>query len=225
MINNSALFEVELRQGLRQLGLILDEAQILQTLNFAHEFLRWNQVHNLSAIESEELFLSTHLLDSLSVVRPLKDAVISGLLPKEPLIADLGAGGGFPSILLAIALPTVQFVLLESTRKKAAFLMQVTGRLNLSNVTVEVQRVEDYSAKKPHSVDATISRAFTELTKFVAYSGPLLRPNGLVFAMKSQKVIEELKSLSNGWEVIDNTELKIPNLEAYRCLLTIAAVR
>jgi 16S rRNA (guanine527-N7)-methyltransferase len=118
MINNSALFEVELRQGLIQLGLILDEAQILQTLNFAHEFLRWNQVHNLSAIESEELFLSTHLLDSLSVVRPLKDAVISGLLPKEPLIADLGAGGGFPSILLAIALPTVQFVLLGSFKSE-----------------------------------------------------------------------------------------------------------
>ena len=225
MIKNSVLFEVGLRQGLSQLGLILDETQILQTLNFTQEFLRWNQVHNLSAIESEELFLSTHLLDSFSVVGPLKDAMISGLLPKEPLIADLGAGGGFPSILLAIALPTVQFVLLESIRKKAAFLMQVTGRLNLSNVAVEVQRVEDYSAKKPHSVDATISRAFTELTKFVDYSGPLLRPNGLVFAMKSQKVIEELKSLSNGWEVIDNTELKIPDLEAYRCLLTIAAVR
>ncbi|MEY4263877.1 MAG: rRNA small subunit methyltransferase, partial [Pseudomonadota bacterium] len=62
-------------------------------------------------------------------------------------------------------------------------------------------------------------------TKFVDYSGPLLRPNGLVFAMKSQKVIEELKSLSNSWEVIDNTELKIPKLEAYRCLLTIAAVK
>ena len=221
MIKNSAFFEVGLRQGLSQLGLILDEAQILQTLNFTQEFLRWNQVHNLSAIESEELFLSTHLLDSFSVVRPL----ISGLLPKEPLIADLGAGGGFPSILLAIALPTVQFVLLESIRKKAAFLKQVIGRLKLSNVTVEMQRVEDYSAKKPHSVDATISRAFTDLTKFVAYSGPLLRPNGLVFAMKSQKVVEELKSLSNGWEVIDNTELKIPDLEAYRCLLTIAAVR
>jgi 16S rRNA (guanine527-N7)-methyltransferase len=74
-------------------------------------------------------------------------------------------------------------------------------------------------------MDATISRAFTELKHFIGYSEPLLKEGGLMFAMKSQKITIELEGLPISYQVIFNDELKIPYLDAYRCILSIQSMR
>jgi len=225
MILDKKLFEAEVLDGLKELDLQHSQCHIQQLIDFSTEFFKWNTIHNLSAIHSYREYLGAHIMDSLAVVNPLFKKVNEGLLPKGATLADLGAGGGFPGMLLAIFMPDFQFYLVEAVKKKTAFLQHVKGLLKLKNVYIIDQRVEHFSKESPHSLDATISRAFTELKNFAIYSEPLLKPNGVMFAMKSQKISQEIDGLPNSFHIIDSEELKIPYLDAYRCLLSLQSMR
>ena len=205
-------------QGITKLEIKLNQIQKEQILEFANEFWRWNKVHNLSAVDNTRDFVFTHLLDSLAVVRPITDLIAQGLLSKKAKFADLGTGGGFPGILLSIMFVEHDFVLVDAVKKKTAFLHHIKGKLKLKNVEVVEGRIENHSKSHPNSVDATISRAFAELSTFVSYSLPLLKDMGLILAMKSQKINEEIQALSNECHLIRIEELMVPNLNAYRCL-------
>lgn len=224
-MSDADLVLASLDRGLDALKLKLSSEQKGALIRFSEEFRRWNRVHNLSAIDSDIEFISLHLMDSLSVVNHLVEAKSKWQMPVEPVIADLGAGGGLPGIPLAIALPEWQFVLVEAVKKKAAFLQHIKGKLNLKNLEVVGDRIEALSKARPGFADATISRAFSELKNFVNFSEPLLKEGGLIFAMKSQKASEELLSLPRGWELVGNEDLHVPNLDAQRCLLTLHSVR
>ncbi len=222
---DKGLFESDLITGSKLLQLEHTDLQIQQMVNFSAEFFKWNAVHNLSSINSYAEYLGAHVMDSLAVVKPLLEKVHQGVLPHEPKLADLGVGGGFPGMLLAICLPHFDFYLVEAVKKKTAFLQHIKGCLKLNNVHVIDQRIEEFSKVAPYSMDATISRAFTELKNFVVYSTPLLKPRGVMFAMKSQKIKQEIEALPKDCQIIDAEELKIPYLDAYRCILTLQSMR
>jgi 16S rRNA (guanine527-N7)-methyltransferase len=222
---NSTKFEERVQQGLDLLKISCSPSQINQLVLFSIDFFKWNSIHNLSAITDEDEYLSAHVMDSLAVLQPILKTVQEGILPERAQIADLGVGGGFPGMLLAIFIPNFEFFLVEAVRKKTAFLQHIKGRLKLTNVQVVEQRIENFAKQKPHSMDATISRAFTELKHFIEYSDPLVKEGGLMFAMKSQKITVELEGLPNTHQVIFNDELKIPYLDAYRCILCIQSMR
>jgi 16S rRNA (guanine527-N7)-methyltransferase len=222
---NITKFEEKVQQGLELLEISCSASQMNQLIMFSSEFFKWNSIHNLSAVTDEEDYLSAHVMDSLAVIPSILKTVQKGLLPEQAEIADLGVGGGFPGMLLAIFILDFEFFLVEAIRKKTAFLQHIKGRLKLSNVHVIEQRIEHFAQQRPHSMDATISRAFTELKHFIAYSEPLLKEGGLMFAMKSQKITIELEALPKSNQVIFNDELKIPYLDAYRCILSIQSMR
>jgi 16S rRNA (guanine527-N7)-methyltransferase len=218
--------KIAFKQGIVQLGLSLNDHQQDQLIAYGDEFRKWNKIHNLSAIDQEEAFLKIHLMDSLATITYLKALIDKdGILPLNPCIADLGAGGGLPGIPLAIALPDWQFVLVEAVKKKAAFLQHIKGKLRLDNVEIIGERIELYANRRPHFADATISRAFTELKNFVNYSKDLIKKDGLVLAMKSQKAEIELAEIPDGWALLKNISLEIPGLQAQRCLLILQSVR
>jgi len=225
MTFNLTKFEERVQQGLELLEISFSSSQINQLSIFSSEFFKWNSIHNLSAINNEDDYLSAHVMDSLAAISPIVKTVQMDLLPKYAQIADLGVGGGFPSMLLAIFIPNFEFFLVEALRKKTAFLQHIKGRLNLTNVHVMEQRIERFAQQMPHSMDATISRAFTELKHFIEYSEPLLKEDGLMLAMKSKKITVELEGLPKGYQVIFNDELQIPYLDAYRCILAIQSMR
>ena len=101
-------------------------------------------------------------------------------------IADLGSGGGFPGLVLAIALPGARVVLVESVGKKAAFLGRATADLGLANVEVVDERVEDWAAGR-ESVDLVTARALATLPVVLEYAAPLLRAGGAVVAWKGRR--------------------------------------
>jgi 16S rRNA (guanine527-N7)-methyltransferase len=202
----------------------LDTTQIEQLRTFMADFIKWNKVHNLSAVNDFETLLKAHLIDSIAVVPSVRE-YLKKQNTEVPNLADLGSGGGFPSVVLAILLPLVNIYAIESIKKKAAFLQNIKSKLNLNNYSVIDQRIESYAVKVPGFFDATISRAFTELKNFLAYSESLIKTNGIVFAMKSQKVEFELSEIDNQWKLIENIEIKIPNLEVYRCLLILTKMK
>jgi 16S rRNA (guanine527-N7)-methyltransferase len=222
---NKPLFEEKVVIGLKMLGLEYEQTQLDLLSMFSAEFFKWNSVHNLSSIHDENEYLSAHIMDSLGAINPILKVVELGFLSKDPKIVDLGVGGGFPGMVLAIFLPEFRFSLIDAVRKKTVFLNHVVGRLKLKNVNIFEQRIEHFAHQYPNAFDVTISRAFTELSAFVNYSRPLLHEGGVMFAMKSQKISEEIIALSESEKIILMEDLKIPFLDAYRCILAIQSMR
>jgi 16S rRNA (guanine527-N7)-methyltransferase len=203
----------------------LTDNQIAQVQVFINEFIRWNAVHNLSAVSNFETLMRAHFLDSMSIVSSVAKYLKELKHPFPINVADLGSGGGFPSIVLAILLPEINFYAIESIKKKTAFLQSIKLRLKLDNYFVVDQRIEHFAKENPNFFDATISRAFTELNNYLEYSKSLIKDESFVFAMKSQRVDEELKKVTGEWVLVENIEIEIPKLDAYRCLLVMSSMR
>ena len=88
------------------------------------------------------------------------------------------------------------------------------------------ERVEDVAVQQPAQFDAVISRAFTNLARFLDLSLPLLKPDGLVFAMKAKRADDEMKEVSTkDWCLVADEPLQIPNLAVERRLLVLSPVR
>ena len=208
--------------GIESLGLNLSSANMADLELFLQEMGRWNQVHNLTAIEGEKNAIRLHLIDSITVLPVMRRFL--GL--PSPKIADLGSGGGLPAIPIAILQPEWHVTLIEAIRKKTAFLQHVRGKLSLKNIQVLSERAEAVAKTQPGQFDAVISRAFTSLAHFLELSLPLLKPNGLVFAMKAKRADEELQDVCmDDWRLLADEPLQIPNLAVERRLLVLSPVR
>ena len=208
--------------GIQELGLSLSDANIADLELFLQEMGRWNQVHNLTAIEGEQDSVRLHLIDSIAVLPIMRQF----LGESSPKIADLGSGGGLPAIPIAIVQPEWRLTLIEAVRKKTAFLQHVRGKLKLKNIEVLSERVEDVAVQQKAQFDAVISRAFTSLARFLDLSLPFLKPNGLVFAMKGKRADEEMQEVCmDDWQLLADEPLHIPNLSAERRLLVLRPMR
>lgn len=208
--------------GIEELGLNLSSENIADLELFLLEMGRWNQVHNLTAIEGEKNSVRLHLIDSITVL-PI---MCQFLGMKNPKIADLGSGGGLPAIPIAILKPSWHLTLIEAVRKKTAFLQHVRGKLGLKNIEILSERAEAIAKTRPGQFDAVISRAFTNLAHFLDLSLPLLKPDGLVFAMKGKRADEELEGVCmDAWRLVADEPLHIPNLMVERRLLVLAPMR
>lgn len=208
--------------GIEDLGLDLSDKNIADLELFLLEMGRWNQVHNLTAIEGEAESVRLHLIDSIAVLPVLRQF----LQGPSPRIADLGSGGGLPAIPIAIVQPTWQLSLIEAVRKKTAFLQHVRGKLKLLNIQVMSDRVENVAMQQSGQYDAVISRAFTHLARFLELSLPLLKSDGLVFAMKSKRADEEMVDVcKDDWRLLADEAVFIPNLSVERRLLVLTPVR
>jgi 16S rRNA (guanine527-N7)-methyltransferase len=199
-----------LEEGTRALQLDLQEQQLNRLMDYLALLAKWNSVYNLTAVRDPSLMVTQHLLDSLAVVPAFAQA-------REVL--DVGAGGGLPGIVLAIARPDMKVSLIDTVHKKTAFLTQVKAELGLSNVTVHTARVEQLQV--PHRFDVITSRAFAELADFVNWSGHLLAPGGRFIAMKGVMPADEIARLPAGWKVSEVRPLHVPGLDAERHLIFI----
>jgi 16S rRNA (guanine527-N7)-methyltransferase len=171
---------------------------------------KWNRAFNLSGIKDPRQMVTRHVLDCLSVSPYLSTAAV---------VLDIGSGAGLPGIPLAIFNPDKQLILLDSNGKKTRFLFQVKLALNLTNVTVENKRIEDYQC--PSQIDIVISRAFASLNKLVQLSSPVAGGNGVLLAMKGSYPGEEIEELPAGVEVSRAVELTVPGVNESRYLIEI----
>lgn len=202
-----------------QLGLSAMQNERLKS--FLGELERWNRIHNLTAIEGEQASIELHLIDSIAALPTMRE-----FLSDAPYIADLGSGGGLPAIPIAIAEPKWSISLIEAVRKKTAFLQHTKGLLKLNNIQIYSDRVERVAEQEPGKYDAVISRAFTNLARFLELAEPFLKPGGCVFAMKSRRADEEMRAVPpEHWRLLADRPLFIPGQSTQRRLLVYAPMR
>ena len=199
-----------LSEGLEQLGLTLSPAQQQQLLDYLDLLGKWNKVYNLTAVRDPEQMLTQHLLDCLAVVQPLK-----ARLPALQTVLDVGAGGGLPAVVLAVACPQWQVSAVDTVAKKAAFIQTAAHSLGLHNLRGIHARVEDLT----DGHDLVCSRAFASLTDFTSWSAAALKPGGVWMAMKGRVPDEELAALPAGVRVDEVQLLQVPGLQAQRCVV------
>jgi len=114
--------------------------------------------------------------------------------PGPARVLDLGSGGGFPGLVVALVRPDLQVELLDSTSKKTAFLREMAADLQLS-VTVHTGRAEDLAkGDLGAAFDAVTARAVASLDRLVGLAVPFLRPGGALYAIKGERWAEEIEA-------------------------------
>ena len=142
---------------------------------------RWAAAVSLVATRDEEELARLHLADGLALVPHLGGAA---------RVVDVGAGGGIPGGVLAIAMPAVEVTSLEPIRKKHAFLATVRRELGLDNFRPLAERDDAHRARADFvPYDAAVSRATWAPLEWLTHARALVRPGGLVLAMEGKEQV------------------------------------
>jgi 16S rRNA (guanine527-N7)-methyltransferase len=199
-----------LANGIKELQLDLNQQQHEQLLDYLALLFKWNAVYNLTSVRDPMQMMTHHLLDSLAAVASFAGA---------RNVLDVGAGGGLPGVVLAIARPDMKVAMIDTVHKKTAFLTQVKAELQLANVTVHTKKVQDLEVAA--KFDVITSRAFADLSDFVNWSGHLLAEGGQFIALKGTAPPEEQERLPKQWKVTELRPIQVPGLQAERHLVFI----
>jgi 16S rRNA (guanine527-N7)-methyltransferase len=213
-LSNRDEFSALLNQGAAKLAISLSARQIEKLLDYLALLVKWNSVYNLTSVRDPQQMVIQHLLDAMSSLFAFKGA---------KKVLDVGTGGGLPGIVIAIwameAEPDMQVHLIDTVKKKIAFLTQVKAELGLEKVTVHSDHVEKLASE--NMFDVITSRAFAELIDFVNLSGHLLEQDGNMIALKGKKPDEEIQRLPLAWRVEKVESLSVPGMQADRHLVWI----
>ena len=177
-----------------QIGVTLSEKQMEQFFQYYEMLIQWNEVMNLTAITEMDQVVTKHFVDSMSLVK-----AVSELGSKEIRIMDLGTGGGFPGIPLAILFPEVKFHLVDSIGKKVRVATEVANSIGLKNVTFRHARAEE----EKQLFDFVVSRAVMPLAdllkiirKNITPKQQNALPNGLI-CLKGGELANETMPFKN----------------------------
>jgi len=207
--------ERDLRAGLNALQLELNDQQVRQLLDYLMLIGKWTKVYNLTAVRDPAEMMTHHLLDSLAVILPLLRYLRGAGLEQGGRLLDVGSGAGLPGVVVAICCPGVAVTCVDTVAKKAAFIKQAALALKLPNLTGLQARVE--SITQPF--DVVCSRAFASLADFTQWSLGALAPGAAWMAMKGKYPADELAALPATVGLFHVEQLRVPGLDAERCIL------
>ena len=161
-------------------------------------YREWNERINVISRKDMEHLYTRHILHSLAIAKACQ-------FEAGARIVDIGCGGGFPSVPLAILFPEVEFTAVDSIGKKIRVVEGVKEGAGITNLTARNCRAEQLDEK----FDYVVSRAVTEMARFMPWAWPLLRrgvkgtlPNGILY-LKGGELAEELAATRRRWDLYD----------------------
>jgi 16S rRNA (guanine527-N7)-methyltransferase len=183
------LTQLQVSEALSRLGITLPELQIDQIREYVHLLLRWNATISLTSITDPIEIVGRHFGESMYAVPSL---------PVENCrLVDIGTGAGFPGLALKIAFPGIHLEMIESNKRKCAFLAEVVRVLGLSDVTIHCLRYEDIRPEK-FCLDVITSRAVGDFKSIMRWSSRALDERGHLFLWLGAEDSTRVTSTS-GW--------------------------
>lgn len=160
-----------------------DEATLLT--EYMDRILAVNEHLNLTRITEVDEFLEKHILDSLLLAREI---------PEDSTVIDVGTGGGFPGVPIAICRPDVEVTLLDATAKKLKAVGEIVQGMSLPNVEILVGRAESFGgeARYREKYDVVVSRAVANLAVLSEICLPLIKTGGYFLSLKGKNYEEEI---------------------------------
>ena len=185
--------------------------------NYMKVFLVQNAVLNLISKHEEKFLWEKHVYDSLGI-----KLFFEKYSPKVNTLLDIGTGGGFPAVPIALEYPNIEVFALDSILKKINAIENIKQELSINNLTTICDRAENIEQK----FDIITSRAVATIDILVKYATPLLKKNGYFVAYKSRladKEISDAKYLikKSGLKLIDIIEYTLPLEEVYERKLVV----
>lgn len=173
----------------------LSQTQRTQIQELDRLYKHWNAQINVVSRKDIDNIMIHHVLHSMSIAK-----IITFM--RGTRIMDIGTGGGFPGIPLAIMFPQCHFTLVDSIGKKTIVAQEVANAINLTNITILKSRAEELTEK----FDFVVSRAVAPIPQLIGWVGKNVRqgganslPNGMIF-LKGGDITEELKQYRNQFE-------------------------
>lgn len=166
-------------------------------LDYRRDLLEWNEKINLTAIKDPAAFEKDHYIDSLSICDFPE-------FQKAESIVDVGTGGGFPGIPLAVAYPEKDYLLVDSLNKRITVIDQLCFAIGIFNVETIHSRAEELAQDKEYrgKFDLCVSRAVASLPVLCEYCLPLVKTGGTLIAYKGKTGREELENSKRAIELL-----------------------
>lgn len=189
----------------KKINIELDDKMLNRFELYKDLLLEWNEKINLTAITDEYEIIMKHFIDSLEIVKYIKEG---------ESIVDVGTGAGFPGVVIAIYFDKkVSITLIDALNKRIDFLKEVTNRLCLSNIELVHGRAEEIAKdlKYREKFDICTSRAVAPLNILLELDVPYLKTNGKCLLLKSNNINEEIEKSKNALKELNSSIEKIYN--------------
>ncbi len=185
MINNK---EIEILKN--EFSFNINEKTI-QKLNLWYQaFIQYNEHTNLMSSNDVKFIFEKHVFDSLAILKWDK-------FKEKKKVLDVGTGGGFPSVILAVCFPDKKIIANDSRIKKINFIKEIKDVLGLDNLEILYSRIEEVS---PLGVDLVVSRAVGKIEKVFELSKKHLSKGGSFLIYKSKSSDEEIKNFKKNYK-------------------------
>lgn len=183
----------------------LTEGKEKQFLSLARMMIEFNAHTNITAITDLDGLIMSHFCDSLTIAEQI---------PADASVADIGCGGGFPTLPLAIVRPDAHSSAIDSTGKKLAFVIKAAKELGLENVRANCMRAEDggKDGRFREKYDFVTARAVSAMPILCELCLPYLRVGGIFCAMKGPRADEELAEAGNAMKILGGTLREIKRI-------------
>lgn len=175
-----------------------------QLISYMEEVLVANEKINLTAVRDKEEFLEKHILDSLTCINYEEFRIAKTVL-------DMGTGGGFPGIPLAITNPDKKFILVDSLNKRLKVIDKISKKLGIKNIVLVHGRAEDIGHNKQYreNIDCCVSRAVASLDVLSEWCLPLIKKGGFFISYKGENAEEEIGAASNSINILGGKIVKV----------------